>query len=145
MKIKYLLIIGFLFLITPTLIFAASSDFLTKAQQFYAKECNSKASATEAIPCYVFDKVHELESRLALLESKPTPTPITKNSFYTKIFGSYPVNAGGTQTIVYGCEDNDVAVGGGMYTYSGPIKNWRTVRSAPAVSTENAHAWEQPY
>lgn len=78
-------------------VFAASSNFLQKAAEAYQRFCTKRSvSLQNAISCYAFDKLSELESRLdqteadnatqsakiteleqriKALEDQPTPTP----------------------------------------------------------------------
>lgn len=78
-------------------VFAASSSFLQKAAEAYQRFCTKRSvSLQNAISCYAFDKLSELESRLdqseednatqsakiteleqriKALENQPTPTP----------------------------------------------------------------------
>lgn len=71
-------------------VFAASSNFLQKATEYYQRNCKSQnVPRAVAISCYLFDKVSEietnnatqsakiteLEQRIKALEDQPTPTP----------------------------------------------------------------------
>lgn len=63
---KFLIIAGIIFLIFSVFItipvFAASSDFLQKASEYYQKNCKENSSRippSRAILCYLFDKVQE--------------------------------------------------------------------------------------
>lgn len=53
----------------------------------------------------------------------------------------YFVNQNEPHTVIYGCDDNDVAIGGGLYNTSGRIADWRTIRSTPNDLQANQHNW----
>lgn len=89
-KFKLSVLVPLIIVLTfPLIAFAASSDFLSKAQQYFSRECNNRASREEGMICYVYEKVREddqrdatqsakiaeIESRIAALENPPSPSP----------------------------------------------------------------------
>lgn len=66
---------------------------------------------------------------------------LSKDSFYTEISGPYSTGPGTAQTVIYGCDNADVAISGGLYSSSGPIWNWRTIRNSPNDLQANQHNW----
>ncbi len=67
---------------------------------------------------------------------------LAKSNFYVKIDGPYTAGPDSANTVTHGCvSSNDIAVSGGMYSYSGAIKNWITIKSSPNDFQENQHNW----
>lgn len=70
-------------------------------------------------------------------------TILTQDSFYTTIHA--PFTAGSTaHTVLAGCDNGDVAIGGGAEKLSGNINNLRTITSHPYPDSgedSNAHVW----
>ncbi|MFA6532969.1 MAG: hypothetical protein WCT22_03155 [Patescibacteria group bacterium] len=69
-----------------------------------------------------------------------TPTP-TLPEYYLKTSEWINASPNIASTIIFGCNPGDIAVGGGMDGYSGPINIWRTVRSGPTSSTD-LNGWQ---
>ncbi|MBI4058213.1 hypothetical protein HY408_00430 [Candidatus Gottesmanbacteria bacterium] len=64
-KYKRVIVLVFLFaglFITPIVVFASSDQFKQKAQEWYSRNCKPSASREQSMMCYIYDKVHELES-----------------------------------------------------------------------------------
>ena len=62
-----------IFIVFAIPIFAASSTFFDKASQYYNKNCKKKIEKIDkstAVICYVFDKVHELDTDISNVEQE---------------------------------------------------------------------------
>lgn len=70
----------------------------------------------------------------------PTPTP-TLPEYYLKTSEWISASPNIASTVIFGCNPGDIAVGGGMDGYSGPINIWRTVRSGPTNGTD-LNSWQ---
>lgn len=97
-------------------VFAASSNFLQKATEYYQRNCKSQnVPRAIAISCYLFDKVSEietndttqgakiaeLEQRIKALETQPTPTP-TPSPFEFVFFQGAVSTSGATSQVADG-------------------------------------------
>ena len=101
LKSKKLVIVVAILVVTSFAItipvFAASSNFLQKATEYYERNCKRQnVPRAIAISCYLFDKVSEieannatqsakiteLEQRVKALEDQPTPTPWTAPQYW---------------------------------------------------------------
>lgn len=72
----------------------------------------------------------------------PTSTPTaTLPEYYIKTSEWINASPNVASTIIFGCNPGDIAVGGGMDGYSGPINIWRTVRSGPTNGTD-LNSWQ---
>lgn len=52
-------------------------------------------------------------------------------NLYTKVDGPFNATVRIPSTIAHGCNAGDMAMGGGLYTYSGSLQNWQTIKSTP--------------
>lgn len=66
---------------------------------------------------------------------------------YTKVDGPFTATKDISSTVAHGCNRGDLAIGGGLYYYSGFLSNWRTIKSTPretdpANVAETASGWD---
>lgn len=103
MKRKIILVgLGLLILLAPQAVLAASSSFLNNTQKWYNSKCiknPTRIKGQEAVLCYVFDKVNELqtsvndinstltnhETRIGNLEATISPIPSQIASLQSQI------------------------------------------------------------
>lgn len=52
-------------------------------------------------------------------------------NIYTKVDGPFTATANVPSTIAHGCNAGDLPLGGGLYSSSGFLKNWVTIKSTP--------------
>ena len=95
------------------------------------------------------DAIADLQGQIEGIELTPGPegptgpegnpgTVLTTDSFYVKITDSISYGTGNVNTVIMGCDEGDVAIGGGLYDESLPRIDWKTVRSAPV---QNGYAY----
>lgn len=72
----------------------------------------------------------------------PTPSlPPALPEYYMKTSEWINASPNTASTIIFGCNPGDIAVGGGMDGYTGPINIWRTVRSGP-TNDAGQNSWQ---
>lgn len=127
-----------LFLSITVPVFAASNKFLKNAQKEYRNECNKKnVRGEDAILCFVFDKVFELEEKnksqdeeisklkeeiasiYELLTPTPTPLPESQTGFFTP---ETPINVEGYGRVSVTITGQQGAAG---IFYSDDSVNWQ--------------------
>ncbi len=78
---------------------------------------------------------------LIIATRTPRPTPIPTPTYYLKTTDWITASPNMASTVIHGCDVGDMAIGGGMDGYGGPINVWRTVRSGPSNSTD-MNGWQ---
>jgi hypothetical protein len=58
-------------------------------------------------------------------------TNLDISKIYTKIDGPFDAPANSGSTVVHGCYQGDLVLGGGLYEYTGKFSNWLTISSIP--------------
>lgn len=129
MKFKILLAFGFFFLLIAPSVYAISSSFLSNAQKWYNSECTrrpDRVRGKEAVLCYSFDKLKELqqnndtqELKIAELEERIETLEVLNPSLSKRVFltsTSYNGNLGGLSGADAKCQERaDAASLGGNW------------------------------
>lgn len=66
---------------------------------------------------------------------------------YTKVDGPFTATKDIASTVAHGCNQGDLAIGGGIYSYSGSLANWRTIKNTPRYTEPSdvmvtANGWD---
>lgn len=82
------------------------------------------------------------KSRASSPKLTPIPSPtVALPEYYVKTSEWTNADPNIAVTVMHGCNPGDIAVGGGMDGYNGPINVWRTVRNGPSNST-GSNGWQ---
>jgi len=67
-------------------------------------------------------------------ETGPAGQGLDLTKIYSKLDGPFNINKGYASTVIHGCNEGDLAIGGGMEIYTGNLNNWQTIRSLPLMT-----------